>query len=92
LPLDEGRAFVNGWLWPHIATCWHAAPLMIERRSGLMIEIIEAILEGFGVTEMNWREAAANNPQAKNLGWIASETPCFVGRAVAALAAGGLHG
>jgi NAD(P)-dependent dehydrogenase (short-subunit alcohol dehydrogenase family) len=41
LPFDEGRAFVNGWLWPHIVTCWHAAPLMIKRRSGLMVEIIE---------------------------------------------------
>lgn len=134
LPLDEGRAFVNGWLWPHIATCWHAAPLMVKRRSGLMVEIIEqdaigyhgqfffdlmeislkrlsfglaeelapkgvtalaitpgfmrteAILQGFGVTEANWREAAENNPEAKKWGFIASETPCFVGRAVAALA------
>jgi hypothetical protein len=47
----------------------------------------EAILEGYGVTEANWREAAANNPEAKKWGFISSETPCFVGRAVAALAA-----
>ena len=46
----------------------------------------EAILEGFGVTETNWRDALAN-PQAAGMGWGGSETPCFVGRAVAALAA-----
>ena len=135
LPLGESRAFLDGWLWPHVVTCWHAAPLMIKRKSGLMVEIIEqdgigyhgqfffdlmeislkrlsygmaqelapkgvtalaitpgfmrteAILEGFGVTEANWREAAEHNPEAKKWGFIASETPCFVGRAVAALAA-----
>ena len=40
----------------------------------------EAMLERFGVTEANWREA-------KVMGFESSETPCFVGRAVAALAA-----
>jgi NAD(P)-dependent dehydrogenase (short-subunit alcohol dehydrogenase family) len=42
----------------------------------------EAMLERFGVTESNWREGAAKDPH-----FIASETPFFVGRAVAALAA-----
>jgi NAD(P)-dependent dehydrogenase (short-subunit alcohol dehydrogenase family) len=46
----------------------------------------EAILERYGVTERNWRDALAN-PQAAAMGWGGSETPCFVGRAVAALAA-----
>ena len=46
----------------------------------------EAILEGFGVTETNWRDALGN-PQAVAMGWGGCETPCFVGRAVAALAA-----
>jgi NAD(P)-dependent dehydrogenase (short-subunit alcohol dehydrogenase family) len=46
----------------------------------------EAILEGFGVTEANWRDAL-DKPQARQYGWGGSETPCFVGRAVAALAA-----
>jgi NAD(P)-dependent dehydrogenase (short-subunit alcohol dehydrogenase family) len=135
LPVDEGRAFLDGWLWPHISTCWHAAPLMVKQRSGLMVEIIEqdgigyhgqffldqmeislkrlaysmaqelapkrvaavaitpgfmrteAILEGFGATEATWRHAAEHNTQARQLGFIASETPCFVGRGVAALAA-----
>src|SRR5204863_4500533 len=31
LPIDQGRAFLNGWLWPHISTCWRAAPMMIKR-------------------------------------------------------------
>jgi hypothetical protein len=47
----------------------------------------EAILEGFGATEENWREVAETNPQARGYGFAGSETPCFVGRAVAALAA-----
>ncbi len=42
----------------------------------------EAMLEHFGVTEASWREAARKDPH-----FIASETPYFVGRAVAALAA-----
>jgi hypothetical protein len=46
----------------------------------------EAILEGFGVTEANWRDALSQ-PQAAAMGWGGSETPCFVGRGVAALAA-----
>jgi hypothetical protein len=46
----------------------------------------EAILGGFGVSEPNWRDAL-KNPQAAAMGWGGSETPCFVGRAVAALAA-----
>ena len=47
----------------------------------------EAILDGFGVTEANWRDAL-KNPQATSMsGWGESESPCFIGRAVAALAA-----
>jgi len=46
----------------------------------------EAILDQFGATEDNWREVAEKNPEAKSFGFIASETPCFVGRAVVALA------
>ncbi|MFI5235099.1 MAG: SDR family oxidoreductase [Gemmatimonadales bacterium] len=42
----------------------------------------EAMLQRFGVTEENWRDGAGRDPH-----FIASETPCFVGRAVAALAA-----
>ncbi len=42
----------------------------------------EAMLENFGVTEANWRDGAKKDPH-----FIASETPFFVGRAVASLAA-----
>lgn len=42
----------------------------------------EAMLEHFGVTEDNWQEGAK-----KDLHFIASETPYYVGRAIAALAA-----
>lgn len=114
----------------HIITARYGAPLLIEQRSGLIVEITdgdtpdyrgnlfydlakssvirlafamaeelrpynvaalaltpgflrsEAMLEHFGVTEANWRDGAAKDPH-----FIASETPAFVGRAVAALAA-----
>ncbi|HEX5597833.1 MAG TPA: SDR family oxidoreductase [Micromonosporaceae bacterium] len=42
----------------------------------------EAMLELFGVTEENWRDATAEEPH-----FVISESPAFVGRAVAALAA-----
>jgi NAD(P)-dependent dehydrogenase (short-subunit alcohol dehydrogenase family) len=130
----EGKTFVEGWIWPHVVTAWHATKLMVARRAGLIVELVEqdnvgyhgafyfdmmeillkrlvfglandvgkagvtavavapgfmrteAILDGFGVTETNWRDALGN-PQAGAMGWGGSETPCFVGRAVAALAA-----
>jgi NAD(P)-dependent dehydrogenase (short-subunit alcohol dehydrogenase family) len=44
----------------------------------------EAMLEHFGVTAENWRDAAK-----KDSNYLASETPLFAGRAVAALAADG---
>jgi NAD(P)-dependent dehydrogenase (short-subunit alcohol dehydrogenase family) len=44
----------------------------------------EAMLEHFGVTEDNWRDAGA-----KDKNFLESESPLFVGRAVAALAQDG---
>ena len=133
--VEKGRAQVDGWLWPHVTTCRHALPLMVKRKSGLVVEIVEqdtiayhgdfffdlfetclkrlayslaeemaphgisavaltpgfmrteAILEQFGATEENWLEVAETNPEARGYGFAGSETPCFVGRAVAALAA-----
>jgi NAD(P)-dependent dehydrogenase (short-subunit alcohol dehydrogenase family) len=41
----------------------------------------EAMLEAYGVTEDNWRDATARSPH-----FAISESPAFVGRAVAALA------
>jgi NAD(P)-dependent dehydrogenase (short-subunit alcohol dehydrogenase family) len=43
----------------------------------------EMMLEHYGVTEANWQEASATNPHFAAI----SESPRFVGRAVAALAA-----
>ena len=135
LPVDEGRQFIDSWLWPHLITARHAAEMMAKRKQGLVVEIIEqhgigyhgqfyfdlmeillkrlvyglacelgprhaaavaitpgfmrteAILDKFGVTEANWRDAAEHNREAKQFGFIHSETPCLVGRGVAALAA-----
>ena len=42
----------------------------------------EMMLEAFGVTEANWRDATATVPH-----FVISESPRFVGRAIAALAA-----
>ena len=41
----------------------------------------EMMLDAFGVTEANWQDAVAHQPH-----FVISETPRFVGRAVAALA------
>jgi NAD(P)-dependent dehydrogenase (short-subunit alcohol dehydrogenase family) len=42
----------------------------------------EMMLDAFGVTEVNWRDATAQQPH-----FVVSESPRYVGRAVAALAA-----
>ena len=128
-PLESGRAIVDS-TWPHVVTCRYAVPLMVERRSGLVVQIThgdtlryrqnlfydlarvaearlayalseelapfgvtalaltpgylrsEGVLDSLGVTEATWRDAIARDPN-----FAESETPCFVGRAVAALAA-----
>jgi len=46
----------------------------------------ERMLELFGVTEANWRDHIARDPN-----WSESETPLFVGRCIAALAADPRH-
>src|SRR6266850_160924 len=128
--LDKGFRALRQGVHSHVITSHYAAPLMIERRRGLIVEIgdgdtlgyrqtlfydlvkvnvsrlayavaeelaphgvaavavtpgfmrTEMMLEHFGVTEANWRDGAKKDPN-----FIASETPFFVGRAVAALAA-----
>jgi hypothetical protein len=42
----------------------------------------ESMLDGFGVTEENWRDAGKKDPN-----FLESESPLFVGRAIAAIAA-----
>ncbi|HEV8330512.1 MAG TPA: SDR family oxidoreductase [Steroidobacteraceae bacterium] len=59
-------------LQPHGATAVSLTPGWLRS---------EAMLEAFGVTERNWRDALKFQPH-----FAISETPAFVGRAVAALA------
>jgi NAD(P)-dependent dehydrogenase (short-subunit alcohol dehydrogenase family) len=129
LDLGRGLLMQERAVHSHIITSRYGVPLMVARRSGLIIEITdgykpdyrgnlfydlakssvirlalamshelrghdvtalaispgflrsEAMLDGFGVTEANWRDAAARD---KYFG--GSETPHYIGRAVAAVA------
>ena len=47
----------------------------------------EEVLDSFPATEANWQEVAVTSKAARDFGLAGSETPNFVGRAVAALAA-----
>jgi NAD(P)-dependent dehydrogenase (short-subunit alcohol dehydrogenase family) len=129
LSVEEGRAQVDGWIWPHIITCRHAVPVMLRgkqtakkgrkskedpaspptpRSTGLIVEIIEQDGIGhhgtfyfdlfeIGLKRLAWvlaEELAPHNIAALSItpGFmrtedIHSETPCYVGRAIAALAA-----
>ena len=128
--LEKGFRALRQGVHSHIITSHFAAPLMIEQRRGLIVEVgdgdtlcyrqtlfydlvkinvsrlayamaeelarhgvavvaitpgfmrTEMMLDHFGVSEANWRDGAKKDPN-----FIASETPFFVGRAVAALAA-----
>jgi NAD(P)-dependent dehydrogenase (short-subunit alcohol dehydrogenase family) len=130
LSIPKGLLMQQRGVHTHIITSRYAAPLMIARRQGLIVEITdgdtfayrgnlfydlvkisvirlayamakelrphdvtalavtpgylrsEAVLDYLGVTEANWRQGAHKDPH-----FIASETPFYVGRAVAALAA-----
>src|SRR3712207_5310943 len=46
LPLEEGRAMWDA-VWPHVVTSRYAAPLMVERGSGLVVQITENDSIGF---------------------------------------------
>ena len=128
--LKDAEAILRQSLVSHIITAKHAAPRMIGRRQGLIVEVTESdilsaggnplaqtvklalkglafnmgvelqphgvaaiaitpgflrsesMLEHLGVTEASWRDAGKTD---KN--FLESESPLFVGRAVAALAA-----
>jgi NAD(P)-dependent dehydrogenase (short-subunit alcohol dehydrogenase family) len=77
---DLAKSAANRMAWtlaqelrPHDATAVAVTPGWLRS---------EGMLEGFGVTEATWREALADRPD-----FCISETPAYVGRAVAALAA-----
>lgn len=128
--LDTGLRLLRQAVETHIITSRLALPLMVARKSGLVVEVTdgntaryrgsffydlaksavirlavaqaaelrphgvaavaitpgflrsEEMLERFGVCESNWREGAAADPD-----FAYSETPAYLGRAVAALAA-----
>jgi NAD(P)-dependent dehydrogenase (short-subunit alcohol dehydrogenase family) len=128
--LEKGFRALRQGVESHIVTSHCAAPLMIEKKRGLIVEITdgdflgyhstlfydlvktnvnrlafamanelakhgvaavavtpgfmrtEMILDRLGVTEANWRDGVRKNEH-----FAISETPFFVGRAVAALAA-----
>ena len=130
LSIQKGLLMQQRGVHTHLITSRYAAPLMVARRQGLIVEITdgdsaayrgnlfydlvkssvirlayamaeelrphnitalaltpgflrsEAMLEHFGVTEASWQEGVKIDPH-----FIASETPYYVGRAVAALAA-----
>ncbi|MBV6700461.1 SDR family NAD(P)-dependent oxidoreductase [Kitasatospora aureofaciens] len=128
--LDTGLRLLRQAVETHVITSRYALPLMVARKSGLVVEVTdgntaryrgsffydlaksavirlafaqaaelrphgvaavaltpgflrsEAVLEHFGVTEDTWREGAAVDPD-----FAYSESPAYLGRAVAALAA-----
>jgi NAD(P)-dependent dehydrogenase (short-subunit alcohol dehydrogenase family) len=133
--LEDDLPGLEGYVWPHLITCRHAVPLMIEGKSGLIVTVQESHTLGYGgsifydmgplvlkrlmydlaeelaphgvaavaiapgfmrteevlatmkATEENWREVVRTSKEAQGWGFAGSETPCFVGRAIAALAA-----
>ena len=128
--LDAGLRLVRQAVETHVITSRFALPLLVARKSGLVVEVTdgntaryrgtffydlaksavirlavaqsaelrpygvaavaitpgflrsEAMLDTFGVSEANWRDGAATDPD-----FAYSETPAYLGRAVAALAA-----
>ena len=127
--LSHGSDVLRQTVLSHLITAKHAAPLMIRKRQGLIVEVTEGdmlwsgdnvlsglvksaftlfayrmalelrkhrvaaiaitpgflrseiMLDAFGVTEQNWRDAGK-----KDKNFLESESPLFIGRAVAALA------
>jgi NAD(P)-dependent dehydrogenase (short-subunit alcohol dehydrogenase family) len=47
LAIEEGHAMLDSWLWPHVNTCRYAVPLMVARKAGLIVEIVEQETIGY---------------------------------------------
>ncbi len=77
---DLSKAAVTRMAWAHAKDLAPLGATAVSITPGWMRS--EIMLETFGVTEANWRDAAAREPH-----FVISETPRFIGRAVAALAA-----
>lgn len=130
VPLEKGFDVLQTAINTHIITAWHAIPLLMKRKGGLIVGVTdgdgyyyrgqfyydlvkttvirmafglacelrreniaavaitpgylrsESMLEMMQLTEENWRDGGKTRPE-----FLESETPLFVGRAVAALAA-----
>lgn len=77
---DLAKVAVNRMAWAHAKDLAKHGATSVSLTPGWLRS--EMMLEAFGVREENWRDATATVPH-----FIISETPRFVGRAVAALAA-----
>jgi NAD(P)-dependent dehydrogenase (short-subunit alcohol dehydrogenase family) len=76
---DLAKISVNRMAWAHAKDLAPYGATSVSITPGWLRS--EMMLEHFGVREENWRDATANVPH-----FVISETPRFVGRAVAALA------
>jgi NAD(P)-dependent dehydrogenase (short-subunit alcohol dehydrogenase family) len=77
---DLAKVAVNRMAWTHAKDLGARGATALSLTPGWLRS--EMMLEAFGVTEATWRDATARVPH-----FAISETPRFVGRAVAALAA-----
>ncbi|TIT38131.1 MAG: SDR family oxidoreductase [Mesorhizobium sp.] len=76
---DLAKVAVNRMAWAHAKDLAKHGATSVSLTPGWMRS--EMMLEIYGVAEENWRDATAKVPH-----FVISETPRFVGRAVAALA------
>ncbi|AWM25524.1 short-chain dehydrogenase [Sinorhizobium fredii USDA 205] len=77
---DLAKTSANRMAWAHAKDLAPHSATAVSLTPGWLRS--EMMLEAFKVTEENWRDATAFQPH-----FVISETPRFVGRAVAALAA-----
>jgi NAD(P)-dependent dehydrogenase (short-subunit alcohol dehydrogenase family) len=77
---DLAKVAVTRMAWAHAKDLAPHGATSVSLTPGWLRS--EMMLEAYGVTEENWRDATAKVPH-----FVISETPRFVGRAVAALAA-----
>ncbi|THK34373.1 SDR family oxidoreductase [Ensifer sp. MPMI2T] len=77
---DLAKVSANRMAWAHAKDLAAHGATAVSLTPGWLRS--EMMLDAFGVTEANWRDAVEKQPH-----FVISETPHFVGRAVAALAA-----
>lgn len=77
---DLAKVAVSRMAWAHAKDLARYGATSVSVTPGWLRS--EMMLEAFGVSEANWRDATARVPH-----FVISETPRFVGRAIAALAA-----